>query len=159
MSDTEHLRGIVAPLVEELGLLLYDVELKGTVVAVAVDGTDGVKVDQLGLLSRAVSAALDETDPVAGAYTLEISSPGVERKLRRPDHFLGAVGEKVTVRTVATDEGRQRLNGMLVAATDTEITVQDESSGSQTLTYDRIEKARTVFEWGPAPKPKGGRRP
>ncbi len=100
MATTDRVAAIVAPLADERGLDLYDVEQHQASLRVLVDRDGGIDIDTLTELSRAVSRALDDADPVAGKYTLEVSSPGLERPLRRPDHFAGAVGDRITVKTV-----------------------------------------------------------
>ena len=112
-------------------------------------------MDTLAAANRAISAALDEADPVPGSYALEVSSPGVERSLRRPEHFNRYVGETVKVKTRPGITGDRRLRGRLVAADETGIEVLAEGSGSRHLAYADIESARTVFEWGPSTKREG----
>lgn len=157
--NQDQLSAVIEPIVAGRGLDLYDIEQHGNRLAVLVSRADGVGIDDLSEVSRAVSVALDEADPMPGAYTLEVSSPGVERRLRRPDHFEGAVGETVTVRTVPGPEGRQRIQGELVAADAVSITIDDPDAGRVEVAHTEIEKARTVFEWGPAPKPGRGSAP
>ena len=101
MSSIDRLRALVLPLVEERGLELYDIEQSGATLQILVSGPGGVDVGALSTLSRAVSRTLDEHDPIPGKYLLEVSSPGLERPLRRPEHYQGAVGSDVTVKTVA----------------------------------------------------------
>jgi ribosome maturation factor RimP len=109
-------------------------------------------------VTRAVSQALDDADPLPGQYTLEVSSPGLERPLRRPDQFARAVGEEIAVKTRPSYEGQRRLRGRLVAATDDRVELLVEGR-SVTVALDDVERARTVFEWGPAPKPGKGTKP
>jgi ribosome maturation factor RimP len=143
MATTDRVAALVAPLAEERGLALYDVEQHQASLRVLVDRPGGIDIDTIAELSRAVSRALDEADPVAGKYTLEVSSPGLERPLRRPDHFAGAIGEQVSVKTVPGTEGDRRVTGELLAADDDGITVDD-----RRLTYGEILSARTLFDWG-----------
>ena len=117
------------------------------------DGGDGVGVEELSQLSRSVSGVLDEHDPIPGRYTLEVSTPGVERRLRNESHFSGAIGETVNLRTTPEPDGRRRLVGTLVSVEGETLTIEDVNSGVTEVHMDQIEKARTVFEWGPAPKP------
>jgi ribosome maturation factor RimP len=91
---------------------------------------------------------LDELDPVPGKYTLEVSSPGLERTLRTPDHYRRAIGEKVRIKLRAELEGTRRIEGVLTDAGDDGVTVDD-----RRVSYADIDRARTVFEWGPTPKP------
>jgi ribosome maturation factor RimP len=112
--------------------------------------------------TRAVSRALDEADPITGRYTLEVTSPGLERTLRRPEHFERAVGETVKIRTVGGVSDERRVEGQLVSADDSGVVVRagaadDGVAVEQRLAYHDIERARTVFEWGPA-TPRSGKR-
>ena len=159
MTVTDEVRRVVEPILEGRGLELYDLELAGRTLRVLVDRQGGVDIDTLGHLTREVSAALDERDPVPGGrYTLEVSSPGLERPLRRPDHFRKAVGTRIAVKTTPADEGDRRVDGELSAADDDGITVALSTGGERRLSYDSIERARTVFEWGPAPAPGRNQR-
>lgn len=162
MTTGEQVRELVEPLVTGAGLSLYDVEHTGGAVRVLVDRDGGVGLDELAELTRRVSRLLDEHDPIPGRYTLEVSSPGLERPLRTAGHFAGAVGSEITVKTLPGVEGERRVKGTLVAAGDDEFTVrptEGDDTAERTLRYDEVERARTVFEWGPAPKPgRGGTR-
>ena len=156
MATTDRVAALVAPLAAERGLDLYDVEQHQSSLRILVSREGGVDIDALAELSRAVSRALDEDDPVAGKYTLEVSSPGLERTLRRPDHFVGAVGDQVTLKTVPGTEGDRRVTGTLTAADDEGITVRpaDGLDGDERrLTYDQVMSARTLFDWGTTTKP------
>jgi ribosome maturation factor RimP len=153
----ERVAAAVAPLLEGLDLVLYDVEHVGTSIRVVIDRDGGLDVDSLTAATRAVSVALDDLDPIDGHYTLEVSSPGLERPLRTPAHFRHAVGADVSIKTVAGTEGERRFAGTLQSAGDDEVVVALADGATRTLRYDEIERARTTFAWGPAPKP-GGRR-
>jgi ribosome maturation factor RimP len=153
VSVTERVRAIIEPLLSERDLELFDVEQSGSVLRITVDRPGGVGLDTLGETTRSISRALDEHDPMPGRYTLEVSSPGVERPLRTPTHFTRAVGEKVAVRTHPGVEPR-RITGVLLTSDDGGVTVQADDGSEVRLGYADIERARTVFEWGaPAPKP------
>jgi ribosome maturation factor RimP len=156
-STVERVRAVVEPVVAAADLELYDVELAGPILRVLVDTEGGVDLAVLGEVTRAVSEALDADDPLPGRYTLEVSSPGLERRLRTPAHFAAALGKKVRVRTVAGTEGERRVEGTLSAADDDGVTVATDE-GDRRLAYDEVERAKTVFEWGPAPKPGAGRQ-
>lgn len=156
MTEVDHITALVAPVVESAGYLLYDVQRNGGTLVVLVQGPNGVDVDELSVLSRQVSSVLDDHDPIPGRYTLELSSPGVERRLRRPDHFEGAIGEVVNIRTLPGEQGRRRLVGELCSADNGEIVVDDEDAGRVSVSLDEIDKARTVFNWGPGPRPGRG---
>jgi ribosome maturation factor RimP len=150
--DTTDLTGALSPLLAARGLDLVDVEVQGAQVTVFVDREGGVGLDELGEATREVSAALDELDPMPGRYTLSVSSPGLERRLRTPAHFARAVGETVTIRIDSGTSEVRRVTGTLAAADETGCTLagSDVPAGELRIGYDQIERARTVFEWGPA---------
>ncbi|MGI9119328.1 MAG: ribosome maturation factor RimP [Acidimicrobiales bacterium] len=163
MDTADRVRALVAPLVANLDAELYDVEYNGGLLRVTIDRPGGVDIDVIASLTRDLSHLLDESDPIAGHYTLEVSSPGLERHLRRPEHFAWAVGTTVALKLRAGVEGDRRVRGTLVAAEDGHVTVEPSgpagSTGDapRTIALVDIDRARTVFEWGPAPKP--GRAP
>jgi ribosome maturation factor RimP len=169
MSTIDDVRALVEPMLEHRGLDLYDIEFDKGRLRVSVDGSDGLPVDALTDLTRELSRALDDQDPVPGRYTLEVSSPGLERPLRRPEHFRRAVGDEVTVKTVPGAEGERRARGTLIDADDDGITIRlddtteagpgpvgDEGPVRQ-LGYDEILTARTRFQWGPDMAPSDNR--
>jgi ribosome maturation factor RimP len=162
MTVADRVRDVVLPLLTERDLDLYDIDVAGPVVKVVVDRPTGLDLDVLADATRAVSRALDEADPIAGAYTLEVSSPGLERRLRTPRHFARAVGESVKIKlTPAAGNargGERRLEGEVAAADDAGVTLRT-GSGDERLAYDDIDRAHTVFVWAPAPKPGKGPRP
>lgn len=153
MSVVDRVTELVLPVLEPLGLHLYDVELNGATLRVTVDADGGVNLDKLAEATRAIGHEFDEVDPMPGKYTLEVSSPGLERRLRHAEHFAGAIGEKVNVKLGPQVEGDRRVQGELTEATDQHITVVDENGTSHELALADITKAVTVFDWGPAPKP------
>lgn len=176
MTVTDRVRDLVLPLLSERSLDLYDVEMQGSILRVVVDtpaevaeqasarapgAPTGPDLDAIAEVTRAVSRALDEADPIAGRYTLEVTSPGVERRLRTPEHFRRAIGETVKIRTVAGVADQRRVEGVLTTADDTGVVVGSSGEGAPVehrLAYADIERARTVFQWGPAPD-KGRRGP
>ncbi|MDH3704496.1 MAG: ribosome maturation factor RimP [Acidimicrobiia bacterium] len=168
MSVVETVRSVVQPLCDDAGVDLFDIEHNGGVLRISVergddaDGLDGpsngVDMETLRLLTRAVSRALDEADPIGGRYTLEVSSPGLERTLRTPAHFRWARGKLVKVKTRPHVEGERRIQGLVTAADDDRFEITDETSGEvHRLGYDDVDKVRTVFEWGPTPKSGSGK--
>jgi ribosome maturation factor RimP len=155
MTDRgDDLAGALSPVLEARGLDLVDVEVHGASLTVFVDKDGGVGLDELGDATRDVSALLDELDPMPGRYTLTVSSPGLERRLRTPAHFAHAVGETVTVRVDAGTAEVRRLTGTLEAADQDGFTLvgPEVPGGTMEIEYGRVERARTVFEWGPEPK-------
>ena len=158
MGMSERVRTLVEGPLAASGLELVDVEHQASVLRITVDRPGGVDLDAISTASRLVSDELDRHDVVPGRYVLEVSSPGVERPLRTPDHFRRFVGSTVAVRTRPGAEGDRRVDGVLESADDAGIVV-----AGRHLAYADIDRARTVFEWGPAPAPgkakaKAGRR-
>jgi ribosome maturation factor RimP len=180
MSDAviERVTRMIAPLVADLKLDLYDIEFRGGTLRVTLDtppgSTAGVDIDTLTLVTRMISRDFDHDDPMPGHYTLEVTSPGLERTLRVPAHFQREIGKTVAVRLRDTAGSDRRVQGTLVAATDTECTVRIEPEvnlsksaakrlaapvqpDERIIQYSQIDRAKTVFVWGPAPKP--GKQP
>lgn len=143
MGVNETVRDVVLPVLEPHDVELYDLEVEGPLVRVVVDRAGGVDLEVLSAVTRAVSRALDAADPIGHRYTLEVTSPGLERKLRTPEQFVRAVGETVKIKTKPDVEGDRRVEGVLSNADSDGITV-----GDRKLAYHEIERARTVFEWG-----------
>jgi ribosome maturation factor RimP len=141
------------------GLRLYDVEHAGGVLRVMVEGDTGPDLGVIADVTRDISRALDDDDPIAGRYSLEVTSPGLERPLRTPDHYRKAVGERVKVKTHAGVEGERRIEGVLTAAAEDAFVVMQTDGVERRVGYDEVERVRTVFEWGPAERPGRGSKP
>ena len=154
---------LLEPLLAADGLELVDLRFSGGALQMFVDRPGGIDLDTISEVTTRVSRLLDEHDPVPGRYTLEVSSPGVERPLRRPDHFRRFVGSTISVKTRPEVAGERRQQGRLEAADDEGIVIMpSEGTGmgvARSLKYDDIDRARTVFEWGGQPKPGKGRPP
>lgn len=153
MRTTEQLMTLLKTPVEASGLALYDVTYGGDVLRVLVTGDDGVDLERIGALTVEISHLLDERDPISGRYTLEVSSPGLERTLRTPSHFAGAVGETIQLKTTPEADLPRRLRGILRAADEHHATVLADDGEEVLVPLNAVARARTVFEWGPAPKP------
>ncbi len=167
MSDTNTLKKVerlIAPIVSDLHLDLYDLEFRGGTLRVTIDRPaevgDSLDLEAIALASRLIGRELDHEDPMGGHYTLEVTSPGLERSLRVPNHFQRSIGKMVALRLrdIVTPEGERserRLQGVLISADEQAVTIQlnDAAQTERTVPYDKIDRAKTVFEWGPAPKP------
>jgi ribosome maturation factor RimP len=152
MAVTDRIDALAAPLCDRVGVELVDVEYEGGVVRLVVDQPEGVGMDAIASVTREVSRALDHEDPIAGTYTLEVTSPGLERPLKRPQHFIRALGDEVTVKTAPGVEGDRRVAGVLLSADADGIVVRSTDGSERSLRHDEILKARTVFMWTPEPK-------
>ena len=144
-------------LLSNLGLELYDLELASATLNVTVNRPGGVDLEALTTANRAISEWLDLNDPISGRYTLDVSSPGLERRLRTVEHFRSAVGETVTLREIREGEPTRRLEGRLDEVNDTTLTLTDTSVGAVHVAIASIERARTVFQWGGEAKPSPSR--
>ncbi len=151
---------VVEPYLAAERLELDDLELsgrgRGRVLRVIVDG-DGVDLDRLAEVSRGLSRLLDDEPGLQDSYQLEVSSPGLERKLRRPAHFSKSLGREVVVKTASGDQ-KATFRGELVAADDSGFTVESEQ-GPVEISYEDVISAKTVFRWEKAPKPGHSPKP
>jgi ribosome maturation factor RimP len=159
VSTVDRVREIVAPLAAAAELEIYDLELNGGVLQVLVDRPGGADIGTISQLHRSISRALSVDDPVAGEYALEVSSPGLERPLRTPDHFAKAIGTTVKVKTRPGTAGERRVEGTITGADDTHVVVRDTEGTEHTVAYADMERARTTFEWGSASTTERKRKP
>ena len=132
--------------VKGCGLELYDIvtakEHDRNIFRILVTAKGGVSLDKCAEVSRLVSPILDVNEPMGGVYNLEVSSPGIERRLRTVQHYKASVGELVKVKDVATEV----FKGELLSADDDKIVVKTEF-GEENIDYDSILSASTYFEW------------
>jgi ribosome maturation factor RimP len=132
--------------VESLGAKLYDIvsakEHDRNIFRVLVTTPNGISLDKCAEISRMISPILDVDEPMGGEYVLEVSSPGIERKLRKKEHFISSVGEKVKIK----DFAMEIYKGELIFADNEKIIVKTEF-GDDEITYDSILAAATYFEW------------
>jgi len=159
--DRVHL--LIDPIVADLGLDLYDLEFVGGILKVVVDtpplSDGGVTLETIALITRLVSRDLEHNDPMPGRYTLEVTSPGLERNLRTARHFQRETGKVVALRLNQPLNGERRLQGLIISADETNVVVRipdapltDAVPTDVTVAYTLIDRARTVFQWGPTPK-------
>jgi ribosome maturation factor RimP len=146
----EKIRDLVSAPVEGAGYELVDVEWKheqgGWIVRVFIDGPGGISLEDCERVSRELSAVLDVNDVIPQAYSLEVSSPGLNRPLRAPEHFRRFVGHKARVRLVAGIEGRRNFAGTIVSVSDDDRSVILEVDGKEhALPLADLEKAN--LEW------------
>jgi len=143
----DELRKLLEPSIERLGYELTDLEArlggKSGVVRVFIDQPDGITLDDCEKVSLAVSALLDVEDPLPGHYNLEVSSPGLDRKLTKVEHFQRFAGETVKVQTRFPIAGRKRFRGTLVSSNDENIVVEVDGE-PHSLPMATIDTARLV---------------
>jgi ribosome maturation factor RimP len=138
---------LLEPTIARLGYELSDLEVKiggkQGVLRLFIDKPDGVGLDDCEKVSQAVSALLDVEDPLPGHYNLEVSSPGLDRKLTKAEHFQRFTGETVKVQMRFPIEGRRRFRGTLVSSDDEKIVVEVDGE-AHTLPVATIDTARLV---------------
>jgi len=144
----DELARLLEPAIEGMGYELADLELKTAgkdgVVRIYIDREPtGVQLEDCEAVSRQVSAILDVEDPISGHYTLEVSSPGLDRKLTKPEHFQRFAGEQVKVKLRFPLDGRRNFSGQLKAAGDENIEVEVDGE-VHSLPLTTIESARLV---------------
>jgi ribosome maturation factor RimP len=148
VSVAERLWDRIGPYLAAEDVELDDLEVLGggKIVRVTVDAEESLGIDRIAELSRAVSRLIDEEDPFSGSYTLEVSSPGLERKLRLPRHFEKAVGRTAKVKTHTPIDGDKTHTGTIVANDDDGFRLDVEGAEYQ-IAYSQVASAHTVFVW------------
>ena len=144
----------IEPYVAAEGVELDDVEVLGggQIVRVTLDAGDPIGVDTIADLSRGIGRLIEEDDPIKGSYTLEVSSPGLERKLTRERHFEKSIGRDVKVKTHREIDRTKNHRGLLAGTTGEDFTVTVDGN-DRTIRYAEVASARTVFEWGSDKRP------
>lgn len=142
----QHIDELLQPGAEALGYELVAVEMSGgdtSILRVYIDSDDGITVTDCANASRQFGAILDVADPISSRYTLEVSSPGMDRPLAKPTHFADYVGSDVKIKMATLVNGRRRFTGELVEANDEFAVV--EVDGEQTeLPYIDMDRARLI---------------
>ena len=153
------MREVVAAKIEEIaqqvirseGLELVEVEVKGggnaRFVRIAIDKPEGVTHADCGLVSEKVGAILDAEDMVPGHYTLEVSSPGVERKLYKPEDYRRFQGQKAKLTLRDPVEGRRTWEGILAGFADDVVSLETEPGKTREFPLQQVQKANLKFEW------------
>jgi len=131
---------------ESLGVQVYDIvttrEHDDNIYRVSITSKDGITLDKCAEVSRMISPILDLDEPLGGNYKLEVSSPGIERKLKNKQHFMASIGAKVRIKNLETDV----FKGELLSADENKIIIKTEF-GEEELEYGSILSASTYFEW------------
>jgi ribosome maturation factor RimP len=125
---------------------------RGRILRVVVDAPGGIGVDRVADISRGLSRLLDEKDPIDGPFTMEVSSPGLERDLKRPAHFRKSVGREVVVKTGEPVDGDHSHRGILDAVGESDVSVRV-GEKTRVIPFDDMTGARTVFRLESKAKP------
>lgn len=155
----EKLDNLINKTVTGLGYDLWGYEYRphseSALLRIFIDSDKGINVDDCGLVSRQIGAALDVEDLIPVAYILEVSSPGVDRVLFVPEHYARYIGQRLKVRTRLPVEQRRNFVGKLVEAGDTNIHMEVDGS-VYGIPYDLIDRGRLIFDVRPQRKGKKG---
>lgn len=131
-------RSIVEPIASQLGLEIWDIRFlkEGSqwYLRIFIDKDGGVSIDDCVDLTHAINEPLDKADPIEQAYCLEVSSPGVERELIKPEHFEKYVGAKIMVKMIRPIDGKREFKGILESFDDGNITLRTEDGSGFTFT-------------------------
>ena len=142
---TDLTAALAEPIVQEQGCSLWDVEYVREAgqwfLRVYIDKEGGVSIQDCEAVSRPLSDALDEADPIEGSYVLEVSSAGADRPLKRPEHFRQFLGAQVEVRLYRALEGRKEYVGILAGYEAGNVTIQMET-GAQTFLKQDVDQVR-----------------
>ncbi len=146
----ERVESLIGPRIESLGYRLYDVEFvkegKDFYLRVYIDKDSGISLEDCEAVSNGINEVLDEADYIKEQYFLEVSSPGVERVLKKDRHLKENIGNKVQVKLFKPLAGKKVFEGLLESFSDENICIQVES---QILEIERsnIGQIKTVFDW------------
>lgn len=151
MQALEEVKDLAEAVTRRRSLRLWDVEMGGqpgrAIVRVLVDADGGIDLDTVAEVSEEISRGLDLKDPIGGRYTLEVSSPGLERNLKTKEHFSVCTGRRAVVKTKEKLVGdSHRIDGTISEARDDAVVLETED-GEVEVPYGGIKTARTVFEW------------
>ena len=151
MKVTELVASFAQPIVEAHGCSLWDVEYvrEGSerFLRLYIEKESGVDITDCEAISRAVDPLLDEADPIENSYKVEVTSPGVERPLTRPDHFEACIGDEIEVRLYAPLNGEKTLRGILTATEEKEFSLSRANEETITIAKSAAAKVSTVFNW------------
>ncbi|HWO41885.1 MAG TPA: ribosome maturation factor RimP [Candidatus Eisenbacteria bacterium] len=143
---------LAEPLAALEGMEIVDIELRGEgtrrakVLRLYLDKPGGADVESLTRVSRELGEILDARDPIEGAYTLEVSSPGINRPLKKPEHFSRFVGKRVRVRTREMIEGRRSFLGILQAVSEHQIALEQDGKRYE-IPFSAIERSNYEHDW------------
>jgi len=145
------LEQMIRPAIEALGFELVGVEQvsqgRHSMLRIYIDHDEGITVDHCAEVSRQVGAIFDVEDPIHGEYTLEVSSPGVDRPLFTLEQFAKFIGQRVDVKLHLPIEGRRHFKGELLSVEGDELTIELGDEESLTCTMDDIDKAKLIPKW------------
>ncbi len=151
----DRIRSVATPILRSLGCDLFDLEFSGTVLRIFIDKMDGVTLDECAKASRHLGTALDVEEAIPGSYTLEVSSPGLDRPLRNQDDYRRFIEKKVKIRTAIKFQDQKVFVGRLLKVESEIVSISLGGGGKIDIPFDQIEGARLEVEL-PSGRNKGG---
>jgi ribosome maturation factor RimP len=151
-ATTAHIWELATPLAQARGMEIIDIEFRreggrgGRVLRLFLDKAGGPNMDELSRVSRELSEILDVEDFVDGAYTLEVSSPGINRPLKRPEHFVRFIDKNIRVRTRDMINGRRSFLGRLLEVSPVSIALDQDGTRCE-IPFEQIEKSNYEHDW------------
>jgi ribosome maturation factor RimP len=151
-TTVERVWRLAAPLAAQEGMEIIDIEFRreggraGRVLRLYLDKEGGPNMDDISRVSRALSELLDSEDAIDTAYTLEVSSPGINRPLRRPEHFARFVGKRIRVRTRDLIDGRRSFLGILSKVAGDKIVLAQDGREFH-IPFSMIDKSNYEHDW------------
>lgn len=150
-KQEKELEKIIEPVVNKLGYELYDVEYlkegQDWYLRLYIDNENGIDLDDCEKVSNAVGEELDRVDPIEAAYLLEVSSCGLERRLRELKHFKAALNQNVEIKLYKAINKNKVFSGILKEVTDVEITICTEEGTNESISFDNISNAKILYNW------------
>lgn len=155
MAVKDELKSLVAPVVESMGFVFWGLEFLGqgrhSRLRIFIDHADGINVEQCAQVSRQVSSVMDVEDPISQEYTLEVSSPGMDRPLFELEQFIEYQGHVVQIRLHSPFEGKRKYKGLIKAVEEHDVVI--EADGYEfLLPIEMIDKANVVPQFDSKPK-------
>ncbi|KNZ41651.1 ribosome maturation factor RimP [Acetobacterium bakii] len=152
------LEDLTAPVVESLGYeladLIFEKRGKDWALVLFIDSDHGINMDDCEIVSRAVSDVLDESDPIEQSYFLEVSSPGIDRPIKKERHYLANINKKITIRLFAPLDGKKDYSGVLKSYTTEALALELETGEILNIENSKIAKANVLDELNFKPQPK-----
>ena len=160
MPTPEKLLSLIEPIIEPIDAEIYDLEYIGGVLKVTLDREGGIDLETIAEATRRISREFDLLDPISSKYTLEVSSPGLERVLRTEDHWRRAMGSLVQVKLKRHAEGERRVDGEIRSIEEGVATLALDGGELLQVHLDDVDRAKTRLLWGPEARtsqsPSGG---
>lgn len=151
MVFIDKVKNVAEPILRSLGLELFDIEYSGShrggALRIFIDKKEGVTLDDCEKVSRYLGQALDLEDPIPHRYTFEVSSPGLDRPLKRKEDFLRFVGKKVKIKTLLPMNNQKVFSGRLLDFKEEKVFLQLNNGAEQQISFDQIAQARLEVEF------------